>query len=213
MLNGKYLNDKIQKHYKETPLFTPLIMASYGVDMDMSVYHHSTDHEFSKPIKVGSKYIKSINIKHYNFDQTMAPPGKSVVIVGFEASYLFWEKISHNKEEYELEKDNIQNDLSSILNEIIPGFSNKIIVCDIATPMTWVRYTGNWQGSFEGWLINTKTMRKSIPKTLPKLKNFHMIGQWTSIGGGLPPAAKDGRDVIQIICKSERKQFESKKLF
>ncbi|WP_371804840.1 phytoene desaturase family protein [Candidatus Lokiarchaeum ossiferum] len=209
MLEGKYLDEKIKKHYDETPLFTPLIMASFGVNQGLSFFDHSTDFEFSKPKKVGSNYINSINIKHYNFDPTMAPDGKAVVIVGFETSYKFWEEMYEKKEEYEYEKEKIHNDLLKILDEIIPNFSQNVNVSDIATPMTWVRYTGNWKGSFEGWLINTKTLRKKIPKKLPKLKNFYMIGQWTTIGGGLPPAAKDGRDIVQYICKKEKLRFHT----
>ena len=80
-------------------------------------------------------------------------------------------------------------------------------VVDVATPMTYERYTGNWQGSFEGWLVTTKTFGMSMNKTLPGLRNFYMVGQWVEPGGGLPPAALSGRKVIQIVCKQDKKQF------
>jgi hypothetical protein len=34
-----------------------------------------------------------------------------------------------------------------------------------------------------------------------------MIGQWIKPGGGLPPAAQSGRDVIQIICHKDKRPF------
>ena len=46
---------------------------------------------------------------------------------------------------------------------------------DVATPLTFERYTGNWKGSFEGWLItpqNASTMTKRMPQTLPGLQRF-----------------------------------------
>lgn len=41
------------------------------------------------------------------------------------------------------------------------------------------------------------------------LKSFYMAGQWVEPGGGLPPAAVSGRNVIQIICKHDKKSFKT----
>jgi phytoene dehydrogenase-like protein len=48
---------------------------------------------------------------------------------------------------------------------------------------------------------------KRISKTLPRLDNFYMAGQWVEQGGGLPTAAMSGRNVTQIICKKDKKTF------
>lgn len=34
-----------------------------------------------------------------------------------------------------------------------------------------------------------------------------MIGQWVSPGGGLPPAAMDGRNVVQLLCHNDKVRF------
>jgi phytoene dehydrogenase-like protein len=34
-----------------------------------------------------------------------------------------------------------------------------------------------------------------------------MAGHWVEPGGGLPAAAMSGRNVIQIICKKEKRKF------
>ena len=77
--------------------------------------------------------------------------------------------------------------------------------------MTVERYTGNWQGSQEGWLITTETigmvMGKGMDKTLPGLDDFYMAGQWVEPGGGLPTAAMSGRNITQIICHKDKKPF------
>jgi len=46
-----------------------------------------------------------------------------------------------------------------------------------------------------------------MSKTLPGLNNFYMVGQWVEPGGGLPPAAYSGRNLIQILCKRDRRKF------
>ena len=53
-----------------------------------------------------------------------------------------------------------------------------IEVVDEATPLSYERYTGNWQGSSTGWLLTTQTMTMNIvgmPKTLPGLADFYHV--------------------------------------
>jgi len=80
-------------------------------------------------------------------------------------------------------------------------------MCDVATPVTWVRYTGNWKGSYEGWLIGADAFDMRMSKILPGLGKFYMVGQWVEPGGGLPSSALSGRNVIQILCKRDKKPF------
>ncbi len=69
-------------------------------------------------------------------------------------------------------------------------------MADVATPMTFERYTGNWQASFEGFLPTPKTVNIQIPKTLPGLEHFSMVGQWVQAGGGLPSGLMTGQETI-----------------
>ena len=82
---------------------------------------------------------------------------------------------------------------------------------DVATPMTYERYTGNWRGSMEGWLLTTQTIKmttgRGMDKTVPGLDNFYMAGQWVEPGGGVPTAAQSGRDVVKMICERDGLSF------
>ncbi len=40
--------------------------------------------------------------------------------------------------------------------------AGQVKAVDVATPLTTERYTGNWQGSVEGWMITTKTILWSL---------------------------------------------------
>jgi phytoene dehydrogenase-like protein len=99
------------------------------------------------------------------------------------------------------------------LERRLPGISGQIEVVDVSTPMTVERYTGNWQGSMEGWLMTpdtpTDVMIKGLDKTLPGLANFYMAGQWVEPTGSVPGAASSGRGVIRMICKRDRKAFRT----
>lgn len=48
---------------------------------------------------------------------------------------------------------------------------------DMATPVTFHRHTGNWRGSYEGWLPTPEVINLRMSKTLPGLDNFYMAGQ------------------------------------
>jgi phytoene dehydrogenase-like protein len=97
----------------------------------------------------------------------------------------------------------------ALLDTRFPGFASQVEMRDVASPTTFVRYTGNWKGSFEGWQVTPKTwsLGKVMKKTLPGLANFYMAGHWVEPGGGLPAAAISGRNVVQLICKKEKKRF------
>jgi len=207
MLEGKYVNDKIRGYYDRLPIFQPLIQVSLGVARDLSGEPHTIVYLLEKPVTIAGEERKWLNVKHYCFDPTLTPQGKSAVTVLINSNYDYWKPLFEDRGRYESEKQQIAAEVISQLDKRFPGLKEQIEVVDIATPMTYERYTGNWQGSFEGWLITTETFGMSMSKTLPGLKSFYMVGQWVEPGGGLPPAALSGRNVIQIVCKQDRKQF------
>jgi phytoene dehydrogenase-like protein len=77
---------------------------------------------------------------------------------------------------------------------------------DVATPVTFERYTGNWEGTWLGWLTTPQTMNVRMSNTLPGLDDFYMAGTWV-MAGSLPGAAAAGRGVAEMICKEDKKPF------
>ena len=61
-----------------------------------------------------------------------------------------------------------------------PGFAAQVEAVDVPTPATYFRYTGNWQGSPDGWYITAENMRRRSLRSLPGLANLSMVGQWTA---------------------------------
>ncbi len=100
----------------------------------------------------------------------------------------------------------------ALLDQRFPGISEKVEMVDVATPLTFERYTGNWKGSFEGWLItpqNASTVMRPMRQTVPGLEAFYMCGQWVEPGGGLPTAVTSGRRLVRTLCKEDRGRFET----
>ena len=210
MLNQKYTPDAIRDWYKDNTAFPPYIQVSFGVNRDMSGEPRLIYAKLKKPLVIACKGTPYMILHNYSFDNTLAPEGKTSFVVRFFTEYEYWEKLYQHKDKYSVEKKALVDSILNALEGLYPGFAAQVEVVDVATPATYVRYTDNWKGATMGWVATISNFGKNLPKTLPGLENFYMAGQWISPGGGVPVALKTARDVIQIICKKDRKRFRTK---
>jgi phytoene dehydrogenase-like protein len=208
MLEGKYLNKKISNAYENWELFTPIVQVSFGINKTIDSEVPAEMWIIKDQIIGRTKTRNGYSIMNYSFDPTMAPEGKSVIVMRFDSPWELWKDIDTS--EYKKEKDKIEEDAKAILENRYPGISANIEVCDVATPVTDVKYTGVWKGSYEGFMPSSKNLLDNLSPTIPGLKKFYMAGQWLFPGGGLPPAGQSGKWAIQYICKEERITFKAK---
>ncbi|MBR3520315.1 MAG: NAD(P)/FAD-dependent oxidoreductase [Paludibacteraceae bacterium] len=208
LLKGKFRSPMIDRVYANWKLFTSIVQVSFGINQELK-----TDYNIQVVQACGDK-IGSTELKHnyrilnYNFDPTMAPEGKSCIIIRYDSPYSIWEKMS--KEEYGEEKKKIEEDAIKILEKHYPGSSQHIEACDVATPLTTIRYTGAWKGSYEGFIPTSKNVIQQLDQKIPNLDHFYLAGQWLFPGGGIPPSVHSGKWALQLICRDEKKKFVSK---
>jgi phytoene dehydrogenase-like protein len=119
----------------------------------------------------------------------------------------YWESLTRDSENYQSEKEKISKAFIDAVDQVWPGITADIEMCDIATPLTFQRITGNYQASITGWSLTPDQAGASIPKSLPGLENFWMVGQWVYPGGGLPAGVITGREVIWLQCRKDKKTF------
>jgi len=214
MLGGKYVDEDLKNKYENPKIFAPLVYVALGVDRkfeDVPPTINGFTYPLKKPITVEGKEQTKLTLRLYNFDPTLSPAGKNVAVVSFESSYDYWKNLRQNPEAYNAEKEKIADDVIGGLEERFPGITRQIEMRDVATPITWERYTGNWRGAYEGWMFDSENLLSSMKKTLPGLDNFYMAGQWVNPGGGMPTAAMSGSHTIQLICKQDGKKFTASK--
>ena len=215
MLEGKYTDEKTSAPYEKWPTFPSLIYAGFGVNRtfnDLPLSVSGLCITLKKPVEIGEAVRERIWVHVYNQDPSLAPAGKTCVNVIINTDYEYWKKLSQDRLSYERKKEEIAQILIEQLEDRFPGISLQIEVTDIATPMTFERYTGNWKGCFEGWLItpeNSFTMMKPMSPKLPGLDNFYMTGQWVAPGGGLPTGVMLGRRLVKNICKEDHRKFRT----
>jgi phytoene dehydrogenase-like protein len=209
LLGEDFLDSKTSARYRSLALFKPLVYVCLGIDADLSNEPHIVTNVLADPVELAGEKLERLGWFHYCYDPTSAPQGKSAVISMIETNYDFWEKARQDPERYEAEKQKAAALVIAKLAGRYPGISEKVEVVDVATPMTWVRYTGNWRGAYEGWLPTREALNAGFQKTLPGLSSFYMCGQWVEPGGGVPVSMISGRNVIRMLCKRDHIPFSS----
>ena len=119
-----------------------------------------------------------------------SPKGKNTVNIISLQGYEPWEKYAQDyykgeKTAYKAEKERMARVLiEQVEKRFLPGLSNAIEVMEIGTPLTNVRYTGNYRGAAYGW---DQTVDNSGGSRLPHktpIKNLFLAGAWTRPGHG-----------------------------
>lgn len=209
MLDGDYTDRGIRRLYNgRTPMHTQ-IQVSLGVNRDLSAEPHWATYLLDEPLLIAGEEHHQLGIKHYCFDPSLAPAGKSSVIVMIPSRHDYWQRI-YGRRLYDLEQLQVADIVIDFLEQLYPGIKAQVEVKDVATPLSYERYTGNWLGATTGWLLTDKTMMmmvQGLDKTLPGLDNFYMAGQWVEPGGSVPIVAMSGRNAIQLICDADERPF------
>jgi phytoene dehydrogenase-like protein len=204
MLEGMFIDKQIRRIYETYKPFPSYVQVSLGIGADLGGEPGFLGLVLDPPLKVDPQTQESLlTFRIFNFDPTFSPSGKTAV-VAFLGTYnhAYWQDLrADDKASYDAEKRRIAENVGALFEKRVPQAQGKIEVVDVATPATVIRYTGNWRGSMEGWLLTPSTRFKSLPSSLPGLQDFHMAGHWTSPGGGLPSGLITGRAVARRICK------------
>ena len=209
MLDGKFVDKKIRFLYDHCQPFPAIIQVSLGIKTVFPDAPHTLNLPLREPLRVDDRTRRDrLEVETFGAESGLCPAGAAVMTVRFPTSHEFWTGLKKNNPlRYRAEKKRVVREIVAALDNRFPGLAGQIERSDIATPATFVRYTGNWQGSYEGWLPTPRILGRRISYTLPGLKNFYMAGHWVVAGGGLPSAALAGRYVAQMVCAQNGRKF------
>ena len=116
--------------------------------------------------------------------------------------------ISKRGEKYKKIKKEIADVLIDKIEKHIPNLRQNIEVMEIATPITFNRYTRNREGAFVGWANNKDQTLLLRLKHKSPIKNLYLASAWTFPGGGVNGAALAGAIVAKTILKRLKKNTE-----
>jgi phytoene dehydrogenase-like protein len=210
MLEGKYISDKVRRWYEAQPLTPPILFVSLGVSRTFEKTPPSILGEvwaLEKPIAAAGSELHWLGAHVYDFDPGLAPEGSTLIRVMLPSDYQYWADLrATDRARYREEKQRVVDQVIAALDQRHPGLAEQVEMCDVSTPATFERYTGNWKGTYLGWLMTPNSMTMSILKTLPGLESFYRVGTW-EMSSSLAYAATAGRQVTQIICNRDKRPF------
>ena len=144
-------------------------------------------------------------------DDSRAPQDRSVVTLTTFAPYDYlgkWKtKDGKRMEAYRELKREVADQLIATAEGVIPGLSQHIVVRDIATPLTYERYTLNSEGASVGWSydpahIFTTKYNSSVGSLKTPIGNLFTCGHWCFSPGSVPTAMLTGRMVADLISST-----------
>jgi phytoene dehydrogenase-like protein len=209
-LGGRYQDSDLKEMLTKLEPFPPLLLVYLGmkdaaVDVPESVLLPAM-----RSVDPGDTPTTHFLLERKSVDGSMAPPGKGVLCVTMPSSYQHWNELRDNRAGYNAEKNRVASEVLEALEAWRRGTRENVEVVEVVTPLSFERWTGNWRGSYQGWLWTSGASLTSLDNTLPGLKNLYLASQWLSPGGGLPTAALSGRRAVKTLCRDQKVKFRSR---
>jgi phytoene dehydrogenase-like protein len=129
------------------------------------------------------------------FDPALAPPGGHIVIVQ-KLTDVDFDSVT----DWAAHKAAVEHYVMSNLERVMPGFSEKVVVCLSASALTSYRYTLNHHGAMLGWEMAPDQLGPHRPALNGLVKNLYFVGHWTQPGGGITPVIVSAMRVAKTIA-------------
>lgn len=84
---------------------------------------------------------------------------------------------------------------------VAPNLRKHIVYCDIATPITHWRYSGNRDGTMMGARPGKENMQAKVAHYGTPVRNLTLGGHWAELGGGVPVAVKAAANAALIVMQ------------
>ncbi len=128
-------------------------------------------------------------------DPQLAPPGNHTLTISLLVPYG-WGR------HWDIVKEEVACQVIRIAEKTIPELSQHIRIRETSTPLTFERYTANFQGAAYGWEQSPDQAgpRRLSPRT--SIENLYLAGHWTYPGGGVASVSVSGRIAAQEVLRS-----------
>lgn len=222
LLPKSSIPEKKKESLKKAKLYASAFTVSIGLDCnseELGLGEENT-YLFDSNVKRdelggGDPYKSGIHVLASSVrDRTLAPNGKGTLTLFIPAwieKNNNWECEKDERgnfirgEKYKALKDKFANILIDRVEEkMIPKLRSHILLYDVATPITHLRYTGNKNGSMMGQKPGKENMQAKVASYKTPVKNFLMSGHWADLGGGILIAMKSSVNTSLMILQKEK---------
>lgn len=224
LLNPSLKLEKIKKKLKKADLYSSAVTLSIGLNCP------GEDLGFSQEIVVlsdssvsraqsssGSAEMSCITVFSPTVkDPSLAPAGKGTLTIfapAFLDHFERWKtelsetgELLRGKEYRKLKKEFADTLIERVEKRLETDIRNHIDHLDIATPVTYFRYTGNRKGSMMGARPGKTNFKLKIAHHKTPLKNVFLSGHWSVLGGGVPIAVSTA--MASFLCAVKKSESE-----
>jgi phytoene dehydrogenase-like protein len=131
------------------------------------------------------------------YEPRLAPAGGHVIVVQ-KVIAQDYEAV----QDWAAHKLEVERFVLGKLDGLIPGFRDKIVVCQSASARTSYRFTLNHQGAMLGWEMSPDQLGPERPGSESPVAGLSFVGQWTRPGGGITPVIISALNVARRITGS-----------
>jgi len=183
----------------------PAVCTFIGVGIRAKIPQIST-WTLDEPVIYAGQSVTELSFCNYAGYEGYAPEGCSTLTTALMGdTYDFW-KQAKEEGRYEEEKSVLAKQISRAICQKYPQAENNIEVIDIATPLTYERYTGAYHGSWMS-ITGAGDKMKSYPGFVKNVSGLYFAGHRLMPPGGLPVALVSGRKAAQMVCRQFNVMF------
>lgn len=183
----------------------------FGTELTLISNDSSTRDEHSS----GDPYKSAISVLAPTVrDKTLSPGDKGTLTLYVPAWITYenyWKTEKNDKgdfvrtEAYMQLKDEYANIIiDRVTAKMCPELRTHIEFYEVATPITYYRYTHNREGSMMGTRPGKINMQSKIAHYKTPVKNIIVGGHWAELGGGVPIATKAAYNATLIVLKAAK---------
>lgn len=174
-----------------------------GIKADLKAYPKGIVYPLDEPFEAGGLTFTELRINNYATYENHSPEGcTTLTCLLLGNSYEYWKKAKEDGS-YKEKKMQVAQGLIMQLEKFIPEVKNNVEVIDVATPLTYERYTNSFEGSWMS-VLGPKTKFANYPIKSKTVSGLYFAGQRQNMPGGLPIAVAAGRTAAQYLCKDNK---------
>ncbi len=212
LLDNKFMPVSLKKLYRNPKMYR---FSSYhcAFSCETANLPFKGDMIFEIPKKysdiLNSKYLI---LREFSHEKSFSPDGKNIIqsiIFCAEKEARKYISLTNNRKMYNERKRKMSDTILKIIESEYPMLEGKIKCIDSWTPATYHRYVGSEIGSYMSFAFSSKVMIHRLSSNIKGLKNVLLASQWLQAPGGLPIAARCGKEAINEILRMEKRKVMS----
>ena len=227
MLPQKSVPLKMKERLKGAPLYASAITIALGIDCPSEDLGLNEEIVFLADPGVsrfdlgqGDPHLSGIHVLASTVrDKSLSLPEHGTITLFIPAwmdNNNYWGcEIDENGNYIRGEKYNaLKEDYANILidrveKSLVPNLRKHILYCDVATPITHYRYTGNKNGTMMAQKPGKENYQGKVASYITPVDNLFLSGHWADLGGGIPIAIKSSiNTTLLVLQKEDKKKFE-----